>query len=428
MTHAHDPAPGATRCEPCAQRSGPTGAATDGPADGPAGTPPRARAGPRRRWLGAAAALAGAGGLPARARAQTTTSGVAALRSPAPRLSELAAGLEHPWALAFLPDGRMLVTERPGRIALLSPDGRRATRLAGVPRVFASGQGGLLDLVPSPAFERDRTLFFSYAEPVANEGGGTLARTALASARLVDDTLRDLRVIFAGKPLSPTPAHFGSRIAFGRDGTLWLTLGDRFTLRNRVQQLDNHAGKIVRIDRDGGVPRDNPFVGTPGALPEIWSYGHRNLQGAAVHPDTGALWTHEHGAQGGDEVNVPRAGLNYGWPVITWGIDYNGDRIGEGSRKDGLEQPVHYWVPSIAPSGMAFYTGALFPEWRGNLLVGSLKFGLLVRLALAGESVTGEERLLNDLRMRVRDVRQGPDGAVYLLTDDANGRLLRLAP
>ncbi len=340
-------------------------------------------------------------------------------------LTEVARGLENPWSLAFLPDGRMLVTERPGRMRLVSPSGALSAPLAGLPAVHASGQGGLLDVVLSPGFATDRLIYFSFAQPTA---GG--ARTAVARALLDADALRlqDLRVIFAQKDDPPGSHHFGSRLVFGRDGTLFVTLGERFNHRDRAQDLDSHLGKVVRINPDGSVPADNPFVGRAGALPEIWSYGHRNVQGAALHPQTGALWAHEHGPQGGDELNILLAGRNYGWPQITFGREYvTGFRIGEGTERADVQPPLKQWTPSIAPSGMAFYTADVFPRWKGNLFIGALKYRMLVRLVLDGDKVTHEERLLADQGMRIRDVRQGPDGRLWLL-DDSNGRILRLDP
>jgi len=340
---------------------------------------------------------------------------------------EVARGLEHPWSLAFLPDGRMLVTERPGRLRIVMPDGRLSAPLPGVPRVQTGGQGGLLDVAPGPGFARDRAVFLSFSEP--GTGG---ARTAVARAEFVDGAtpvLRDARVIFGQKDRTGGGNHFGSRLVFARDGTLFVTLGDRYSQRDRAQTLDNHYGKIVRIRADGSVPPDNPFANRAGALPEIHSYGHRNVQGAALHPVTGQLWTHEHGPQGGDEVNIERAGANYGWPVITFGREYvTGLRIGEGTERADVTPPLWQWTPSIAPSGMAFCTSDRYPGWRGSLFVGSLKFHLLSRLELNGNEVVREERLLTDLGERVRDVRQGPDGLLYLLTDESDGRLLRLAP
>ncbi|MEW6169521.1 MAG: PQQ-dependent sugar dehydrogenase [Pseudomonadota bacterium] len=333
----------------------------------------------------------------------------------------VARGLEHPWALAFLPDGRMLVTERPGRMRFVARDGTLSAPLAGVPEVHARGQGGLHDVVLAPDFAESRRIYFCYAEPREPDSG-----TTLAHARLSDSGLEDLRVIFRQQPSWPGRHHFGCRIVFENAGTLYLTLGERNRPRAKAQTLDNHLGKIVRLHADGSVPDDNPFVGRAGAKPEIWSYGHRNAQGAALHPQTGRLWIHEHGPRGGDEINVPEPGGNYGWPVITYGEEYVGGRIGEGTHKAGMEQPIHYWVPSIAPSGMAFYTAERFAAWRGSLFVGSLKFGELVRLQLDGRKVVGEERLLQGLSRRVRDVRLGPDGWLYLLTDESDGGVLRV--
>lgn len=372
----------------------------------------RAHRRPRRAILRAATLAAAATALPAEGA-----------DSPRLRLTEIHNKLAHPWSLAFLPDARMLVTERPGRLRVLSPDGTRAGTIDGVPPVHASGQGGLLDIALSPDFERDQTVFLSYAEPAP---GGS--RTAVLRARLAGDALRDAEVIFRQVPVYGGGAlHYGSRIVFGRDGHLWITLGDRFRLRDQAQRLDSHLGKVVRIDRDGRAPPDNPFVSRPGALPEIWSIGHRNVQGAARHPVSGELWLHEHGPQGGDEINIARAGLNYGWPVITHGEEYGGGAIGEGTARPGMESPLLHWTPSIAPSGMAFYTAARVPQWRGSLFVGSLKFRMLVRVALSGQTVLGQQRLLTDLNRRVRDVRQGPDGWLYLLTDEDDGGVLRVS-
>jgi glucose/arabinose dehydrogenase len=338
----------------------------------------------------------------------------------------VASGLEHPWSLAFLPDGSMLVTERQGRLRRVTPDGRVSAPIAGVPAVHASGQGGLLDVVLGPGFAQDRSVFLSFAQPT--RGG---ARTAVARGTLSADgaALRDLTVIFAQKDDPSGGHHFGSRLVFARDGTLFVTLGDRFGHRDRAQDLGSHLGKIVRIRADGSVPPDNPFVGRAGALPEIHSLGHRNVQGAALHPETGALWTHEHGPQGGDELNLEKPGANYGWPVITQGREYvTGFRIGEGSAREGIEPALHQWTPSIAPSGMAFLTSDRYPGWRGSLFVGALKFRLLVRLELDGTRVVREERLLAGREQRIRDVRQGPDGLLYLITDAGDGELLRLDP
>jgi aldose sugar dehydrogenase len=343
-------------------------------------------------------------------------------------VTTFAHGLELPWALAFLPDSRMLVTERPGRMRIVGNDGKLSPPLAGVPKVFAVNQGGLLDVVLDRGYAQNNTIYFCYAEP-ANGG----ARTALARARLLDEgnpRLDDVKVIFRQDGPLSQGGHFGCRIVQTPDSNLFLAMGEHQarSTRDEAQNLANHLGKIIRIRPDGSVPPDNPFVGKPGARPEIWSYGHRNPQGLALHPTSGALWEHEHGPRGGDEINLPQAGKNYGWPVIGYGIDYSGARIHEGTHKDGMEQPIHYWVPSIAPSGMAFYTGALFPAWRGNLFVGALAGQMLVRLELDGAKVVKEERLLQNLNERIRDVRAGPDGALYLLNDNSNGRILRVAP
>ena len=336
---------------------------------------------------------------------------------------EVTRGLEHPWGLAFLPDGRMLVTERPGRLRVVGRDGRVSAPLAGLPRVVARGQGGLLDVALSPRFATDRQVYLSFAEPA--DGG---ARTAVARATLADDGLRNTTVIFRQKQARSGGNHFGSRLVPTGDGHLFITLGDRYDARDQVQDLGTHFGKIVRLRADGSVPPDNPFVNTPGALPDIWSLGHRNVQGAALNPATGRLWAHEHGAMGGDEVNLVLAGRNYGWPVITHGVDYSGAKIGEGSAKAGMEQPLHVWVPSIAPSGMAFVTASRLPGWRGSLVVGSLKFRLLARLSLDGERVVSEQRVLQPVGERLRDVREAPDGHLYLLTDESRGALLRVEP
>ncbi len=350
------------------------------------------------------------------------------------RAIPVAQGLENPWAVAFLPEGRFLVTERPGRLRVVEADGRLNPPVAGLPVVAAGGQGGLLDVVLDSGFASNRTLYFCFSEPAPAGAAGN--STALARARLSEDRTRleDVRVIFSQRPKVASSLHFGCRIVEGMkdgrpDGTLFLTLGERFQRMQDAQTLDNHHGKIVRIGKDGSVPKDNPFVGRSGALPEIWSYGHRNPQGATLGPD-GRLWMHEHGPQGGDEINLPQPGRNYGWPVITFGEQYGGGPIGAGiTAKAGMEPPLHHWTPSIAPSGMAFLTSDRYgPAWRGSLFVGSLKFQFLNRVELAGGQVVGEERLLTDLGERIRDVRQGPDGWLYVLTDNAKGRLLRLAP
>ena len=351
-------------------------------------------------------------------------------RSPNPRrvsgivrADTVAKDLEHPWGLALLPDGSMLVTERPGRLRSVARDGRVSEPLAGVPEVFASGQGGLLDVAVGPSFNEDRLIYISYAEPGAGGAG-----TAVARGRLGERGLENTQVIWRQQPKVGASRHFGSRIVFRPDGTLFVTLGDRGDYSEKAQDLSVTIGKIVRINQDGSAPRDNPFVGRAGARPEIWSYGHRNVQAAALHPGNGQLWTVEHGARGGDELNHPEAGKNYGWPVISYGVNYSGTKIGEGTAKPGMEQPVYYWDPVIAPSGMAFYTGNMFPDWKGNILIGSLTPGGLARLEMKDGKVAREERYLGDLRERIRDVRQAPDGSLYLLTDARDGRILRATP
>lgn len=339
----------------------------------------------------------------------------------------VASGLQNPWAVAFVGDGRMLVTERPGRMRLVSANGTLSEPLAGVPAVDAGGQGGLLDLITDRDFARNRQLYFCYSQASAKGGNST----ALASARLSADATRldGVKVIFTQQPQVSSRLHFGCRIVQAADGSLFLTLGDRYHRMNDAQTLDNHHGKVVRLKPDGSAHPDNPFRQRPGALPEIWSLGHRNPQGAALGSD-GQLWTSEHGPQGGDEINITLAGKNHGWPVITYGENYGGGAIGQGiTEKPGLEQPLHHWTPSIAPSGMAFVTSERYGKaWQGSLLLGSLKFRYLARLELDGARVVKEDRLLPELRQRVRDVRQGPDGLIYLLTDDRNGQLLRLVP
>ncbi|MCW5750296.1 MAG: PQQ-dependent sugar dehydrogenase [Alphaproteobacteria bacterium] len=334
----------------------------------------------------------------------------------------VAEGLDVPWGMAFLPDGRMLVSERPGRLRIVHRDGRLSAPLTGVPEVHARGQGGLLDVALDPDFARTRLVYLSFAEP--GPGG---AGTAVARGRLGEAGLEATQVIFRQQPKVGGGLHFGSRLAFSRDGYLFITTGERYQ-RDRAQQLDNHFGKLIRIWPDGTVPPDNPFVGRSDALPEIYSYGHRNMQGATLHPDTGRLWIHEHGARGGDEINLPEPGRNYGWPVITYGVDYSGLKIGIGTHAPGMEQPVHYWDPSIAPSGMAFYTGEALRGWKGNLFIGSINSPALYRLEVDGTRIVRQERLLADLGEQIRDVRNGPDGFLYLLTDNRNGRVLRIEP
>ncbi|HEV2565963.1 MAG TPA: PQQ-dependent sugar dehydrogenase [Microvirga sp.] len=338
----------------------------------------------------------------------------------------VARNLENPWGLAFLPDNRMLVTERPGRLRIVDADGNRSEPIKGLPRLSVRGQGGLLDVALDPGFPQNRLIYLSFAEDRGEGRNGT----SVARARLSQDgtALEETEVIFRQEPSYAGTHHFGSRLVFGRDGNLFVTLGERNDLRNQAQSLNNHLGKIVRITPTGGAAPDNPFLNREDARPEIWSSGHRNVQSAALHPGTGELWIVEHGARGGDEVNIPKKGRNYGWPVISYGVHYSGQKIGEGTKKPGLEQPVYYWDPSIAPSGMAFYTGDKFPAWRGSILVGALAGKLVSRLETNGNRVTGEERMLQQLGERIRDVRQGPDGLVYLLTDSRNGRILRMKP
>lgn len=346
---------------------------------------------------------------------------------PSPKAQTVASGLQNPWAVAFLPDGRFLVTERPGRLRVVNADGQVQPAVQGLPEVAAGGQGGLLDVITDSAFASNRTIYFCFSEP----GKGTTNSTALARARLSQDArrLEDVKVIFSQQPKFSSTAHFGCRIVERPDGTLFLTLGDRFSRRDDAQTLDNHHGKVVRVAKDGAVPKDNPFVGKAGALPEIWSYGHRNSQGATLAPD-GSLWTHEHGARGGDEINRPQAGKNYGWPQVSFGVNYDGSKIGSGdSAAPGLEPPLHHWTPSIAPSGMAFLTSDRYGAgWKGNLFVGSLKFEYLDRIELKDGKVVAEHKLLEDVGQRIRDVRQGPDGLLYVVTDSPSGKLLRLLP
>jgi glucose/arabinose dehydrogenase len=351
-------------------------------------------------------------------RAQTFPSSVGPIA-----LTTVARGLVHPWALQFLPDGRMLVTERPGRMRIVDREGKLSAPLAGVPPVRAGGQGGLLDVRLDNDFATNHVVYFCFTA----ERGGT---AAVARARLDDGAtprLDDVKVIFTQQG-SGGSNNYGCRIVQAPDRNLFVTLGDHFEPRDQAQNLGNHIGKIIRIGPDGEVPADNPFVGQAGAKPEIWAYGVRNPQGLAFDPATGKLWEQEHGPRGGDEVNIVEKGRNYGWPVIGYGIDYSGAKIHQSTHKAGMEQPLWYWVPSIAPSGMAFYTGDLVPAWRGNIFVGALRGEMLVRLERDGDKITREERLLQQLRERIRDVRMGPDGALWLLTDNAAGRVLRLAP
>ncbi|GGE40515.1 glucose dehydrogenase [Agaricicola taiwanensis] len=348
-----------------------------------------------------------------------------ALAQTAVKVETVADGLENPWGLAFLPDGRMLVTEKAGRLRIAASDGSLTEAIAGVPEVMASGQGGLLDVAIDPDFKTNRLVYLSYAEAAKSVAGTAVARGTLSED---GSRLDDVQVIFRQEPKVEGRGHFGSRLAFAPDGTLFITVGDRQGFRDEAQKTTSHIGKVMRINADGSVPKDNPFVGQEGAKSEIWSIGHRNVQAAAINPATGKLWTVEHGSRGGDEINDPEAGKNYGWPVISYGVEYSGAKIGVGTAKEGMEQPIYYWDPSIAPSGMAFYTGDLFPEWKGSLFVGALKGQHLARLQLDGEKIVREEKLIENVGDRIRDVRQGPDGALYVLTDESKGRILRLTP
>ena len=343
------------------------------------------------------------------------------------RVAVVARGLEHPWAVEPLPDGDLLVTERPGRMRIVSAMGEVGRPLSGIPRVDARGQGGLLDVALSPSFATDSTIYWSYAEPRPGGNGTSVARGILSEDR---SRMGRVEVIYRGEPTYQGTMHFGSRLAFGPDGMLYLTMGDRSdeAMRMHAQRLDNHLGKIVRLAPDGSIPPDNPFVGDTAAVPGVWTLGHRNVQAAAFDPD-GDLWIVEHGARGGDELNRIQKGNNYGWPLVAYGEEYSGRPIeGAATARDGYEQPVYYWDPVIAPSGAEFYEGDAFPAWRGDLFIGSLRDERLVRLRLDGGRVTGEEHLLTDRNQRVRDVREGRDGALYLVTDEPNGELWRIEP
>jgi glucose/arabinose dehydrogenase len=337
-------------------------------------------------------------------------------------VTTVAEGLEYPWGMDFLPNDMMIVTERAGRVRTVSNQGQLSAPLKGVPKVVNNGQGGMLDVTLDPEFAKNNLIYVSYSEPGKGGSGTAVARAKLD---IEHNRLEDLQVIFRQHPKSHGPHHYGSRLVFARDGTLFITIGERGEL-DRAQDFSINRGQVIRIHSDGSIPDDNPFIGRKGYRPEVWSYGHRNPQGAALHPLTSNLWTVEHGARGGDEVNIPKPGKNYGWPTIAYGKHYSGGKIGLGTHKAGMEQPVYYWDPSIAPSGMDFYSGNLFSKWKGNLIVGALKFRLLTRLVLDGEKVTREERLLEGLGERIRQVRQGPDGYIYLLTDSNEGRVLRL--
>lgn len=359
------------------------------------------------------------------AAAQETATRVERTEKVAIAVATIASGLEHPWGLAFLPDGSFLVTERPGRLRRVAANGSVSAPFAGVPQVFARGQAGLLDIALDREFAANNIAYIAYVEP--REGGSGIA-VIRAAVDVQGSALSQVEVIFRQKDAVSGTANFGVRLVPAEDGLLFITIGDRFATRDKAQDLDSHLGKVLRINTDGSVPIDNPFVGQDGALPEIWSTGHRNAQGAALHPVTGELWISEHGARGGDEINIARKGLNYGWPIITYGVDYSGAPVGIGTAREGLEQPIYYWVPSIAPSGLAFHQGGRIAAWRESVFVGALAGQALVRLEVADEAVTHEERLLTGLGERIRDVRTGPDGYLYLLTDSDDGRILRVGP
>ncbi len=338
------------------------------------------------------------------------------------RVTPLVKNLNHPWGMAFLPDGRLLITERPGRLRIYS-NGKVSPPISGMPNVYANSQGGLLDVEIDPDFRKNQFVYLSYSEAGSNGQAGT----AVMRGKLNGNALQETQILFRQMPKLSSGAHFGSRLVFDKSGHLFVTLGEN---NNRItaQFLDHHQGKVVRINPDGSVPKDNPFIGNANAKPEIWSYGHRNPQGAALNPWTGKLWVHEHGPKGGDEINIPQSGKNYGWPKITYGINYNGDDIPEAvsNKAPGMEQPIHYWVPSIAPSGMSFYDADKKHPWYGNLFVGALAGQILVRLEIRDDKVIKEERLLKELGYRFRDVQAGPDGSLYLITDSPNGRLLKI--
>ncbi|MBB5208357.1 PQQ-dependent sugar dehydrogenase [Chiayiivirga flava] len=374
---------------------------------------------------GAAAAEESASATPVASSGVSAPHGAPAPATPSRvEVTEFATGLENPWSLAFLPDGRMLVTERPGRLRYIAADGTLSEPIANTPAVFAIGQGGLLDVAVSPGFASDRTVYLTYAEPDAS---GNNAGTAAIRATLVDNALQNVRQIFRQEPKLSRGAHFGSRIVFDGNGHLFIALGENGE-RAASQRLDHLQGKIVRLALDGSIPADNPFVGRSDARAEIWSYGHRNQQGAALHPVTGQLWTHEHGPRGGDEINIPQRAANYGWPLATYGINYSGAPILEsvGTAVAGTEQPHYYWEQSPGVSGMAFYTADRFPAWNGSLFVGSMAQRELIRLQLDGDRIVAEERLLSERRWRIRDVRQGPDGYIYVVTDEADGKVLKI--
>jgi glucose/arabinose dehydrogenase len=331
-------------------------------------------------------------------------------------------GLENPWSVEFLPDGRMLVTEKPGRLRIIENE-QLSEPIKGLPEITSKGQGGLLDIALDPDYKNNQIIYLSYSA----KGQGGLG-TEVVKGKLVGNELKDTQIIFKLSPKSNTAHHFGSRLLFGKDGTLFISLGDRGE-QDRAQDINDHRGSLIRINKDGSIPKDNPFVNNPNAKPEIYTYGNRNMQGIAMHPETGDVWTVEHGPQGGDELNLMKPGVNYGWPVITYGANYGtGTKIGEGTEKEGMTQPKHYWMPSIATSSLLFYTGNKFPNWKGNAFVSSLKFGQLARLEMEGNKIVKEERLIDGKVGRIREVQQGLDGYIYIVTDESNGRLLKIKP
>lgn len=335
-----------------------------------------------------------------------------------------AKGLENPWGMDVLPDGRLLVTERPGRLRIIGTDGILSAPLAGMPAVFAEGQGGLLDVARAPDFASSKRIYFSYAEPGADGTAGT----AVAYGTLAGEEVTGVKVVFRQQPKVEGGNHFGSRLAFAPDGNLFITTGERWDHSDKAQTLDNHMGKLIRITPEGGIPADNPYADGKRGLPEIYSYGHRNMQGAAIHPASGTLWIHEHGARGGDEINIPVAGGNFGWPEASYGSHYTMLPIPDDHAGKGFIEPIHHWTPSIAPSGMWFYTGDAFPDWRGDLFVGALAGQHLAHLELEGESVIAGEKLLTDLGERIRDVGQDAEGNLLVLTDSDEGEVLKLVP
>ncbi|KQT83192.1 hypothetical protein ASG48_14145 [Aurantimonas sp. Leaf443] len=337
-------------------------------------------------------------------------------------------GLANPWAFEFLPDGAMLVTEKAGRLRVAAPDGTLGAPISGLPEIDAGGQGGLLDVALDPGFAENATIWFTFSEPAEGGNSTALAKGVLSSDRT---SLSDVTTVFSQLPRYAGNKHFGSRIVFDGEGHVFLGLGERSDqpIRNRAKDLDNHLGKVVRLNLDGSVPQDNPFVGRDGALPEIWSYGHRNIQGGARHPETGAIWFTEHGPKGGDELNLIEKGANYGWAEVSYGVNYDGTPVGTGEKTaPGVTDPVHQWTPVIGASGLEFYTGDLFADWKGDAFAGGLATTDLVRLTMEDGKVTGEERLLADLGLRIRDVKAGPDGAIYVATDERNGEILKIAP